>query len=375
MVFIEGELANFKEEAMRAGLSVSQWTAAVEETLREVCHGHLRKALAAFSLAMVEARSCCALQMALCLEGSALFTSVRRRLERLLANDRLDVLGVYQAIATALAASRRGGRLVLIMDESDRGPTLRSFQILAAVKHRCVPLLAVAYHPRRPPMSMDRLVPEQLQMLGQWLGDYDLQITLLADRGLSWPVVVRTCQQLGWHYVLRLQGQTRMLRSNGKEMTLGKLLGKKLGMELADGVMVFKKAGWISHCSITAVRVKGCKSPWYLLSDTPAGAHQVSRYTMRMWCEQSFRDEKSSGFHWRESRVNDPAHATRLLLVMALAMWLCMLIGMGVVRRGWRKQLDYHAKRHYSYFKLGLMWIIATLRRDLPLFPLTIGAL
>jgi hypothetical protein len=347
----------------------------VEEALRGVCHGHLRQALAAFSLAMVQTRSCCALHMALCLQGSALFTSVRRRLERLLANDRLSVLGVYQAIAAALAAQRRGGRLVLIIDESDRDDSLRSFQILAAIKHRCVPLLALAYHPKHPPTPMDRFVPEQLEMLGRWLSGYDLQITLLADRGLSWPVVVRTCRKLGWHYLLRLQGQTRMITSNGKQITLSKLLGKKLGMALADDVAVFKKAGWIGHCSITAVRVKGCKSPWYLLSDTPAGEHQVSKYAMRMWCEQSFRDEKSSGFDWRKSRVNDPAHATRLLLIMSLAMWLCMLIGTGVVRRGWRKQLDHHAKRHYSYFKLGLMWIIARLAKDLPLFPLTIGAL
>lgn len=360
---------------MRAGLSLSQWTAALEEALHQVCHGHLRKALAAFSLAMVQARSCCALQIALCLEGSALFTSVRRRLERLLANERLNVPGIYQAIATALAHSRRGRQLVLIIDESDRSPQLRSFQILAAVKHRCLPLLAIAYHPKHPPKSMDCFVPEQLRLLADWLSGYDLQITLLADRGLSWPIVARTCRQLGWHYVLRLQGQTKLINADGKEITLSKLLGSKLGMELADDVAVFKKAGWIGHNSITAVRVKGCKSPWYLLSDTPAGAHQVSKYAMRMWCEQSFRDEKSSGLNWRASRVNDPAHATRLLLIMSLAMWLCLLVGMGIVRRGWRRQLDHHAKRHYSYFKLGMLWLIARLHRDLPLFPLTIGAL
>lgn len=360
---------------MRAGLSLSQWTVALEEALHEVCHGHLRKALAAFSLAMVQAQSCCGLQMALCLQGSALFTSVRRRLERLVANPHLKVLAVYQTIATTLAAQRHGGRLVLIMDESDRDDQLRSFQILAAVKHRCVPLLAVAYHPKHPPMSMDRFVPQQLEMLGRWLEGYGLQITLLADRGLSWPVVVRTCRKLGWHYVLRLQGQTRLITADGQEITLSKLLGKKLGMERADEVAVFKKAGWIGPCSITAVRVKGSKSPWYLLSDTPAGKHQVSKYAMRMWCEQSFRDEKSSGLRWRESRVNDPGHATRLLLIMALAMWLCLLVGMGIVRRGWRRQLDHHAKRHYSYFKLGLMWLQACIHRDLPLFPLTIGAI
>lgn len=258
------------------------------------------------------------------------------------------------------------------MDESDRDDQLRSLQILAAIKHRCLPLLAVAYHPGHPPVSMDRFVPQQFQLLGRWLGGYDLQITLLADRGLSWPVVVRTCRRLGWHYVLRLQGQTRMRRSDGKEMTLKKLLGERLGIKCAKGLAVFKKAGWIQDSSITAVRVKGAKSPWYLLSDCPAGEHQVSRYAMRMWCEQTFRDQKSSGLNWRKSRVNDPAHATRLLLLIALAIWLCMLVGMGLVRRGWRRQLDSGKRRTLSYFKMGMMWLRAAAHRDLPTFTVSL---
>ena len=360
---------------MRAGWNVAGWLAGLEEIFILVGHRPLRKALAGFSLAMAAAQSCLGSQIASCLDSLAKMTSVQRRWERLLANEHLKVEAIYQAIVTVLAQQRRGGELVLIVDESDRDENLRSLQILAAVKHRCLPLLAVAYAPDHPPMPMNRFLPQQLERLGAWLKGYDLRITLLADRGLSWPVVVRTCRKLGWHYVLRLQGQTRMRRSDGKDLTLQSLLGNRLGIARADDLGVFKKAGRIGPVSVTAKRVKGCKSPWYLLSDTASGEHQVSRYAMRMWCEQTFRDQKSSGLNWRESRVSNPAHATRLLLIITLAIWACMLLGLGIVRRGWRRDLDGHKRRTLSYFKLGLLWLRASFHRHLPPVPLSMEAL
>lgn len=61
---------------MRAGWSVTDWTAGLEEVFSAAFGGHLRKALAGFSLAMARAQSCFGLQIALCLSSSALITSV-----------------------------------------------------------------------------------------------------------------------------------------------------------------------------------------------------------------------------------------------------------------------------------------------------------
>ena len=38
-----------------------------------------------------------------------------------------------------------------------------------------------------------------------------------------------------------------------------------------------------------------------------------------MWVEESFRDDKGGAFGWGDSRVDRPAHAARLLLLLALA--------------------------------------------------------
>jgi len=62
------------------------------------------------------------------------------------------------------------------------------------------------------------------------------------------------------------------------------------------------------------------------LGDRPGGYARCRQYARRMWCEQSFRDEKAQGFHWDASRVDDPRRATRLLVLLALATLLCVAI-------------------------------------------------
>ena len=76
-----------------------------------------------------------------------------------------------------------------------------------------------------------------------------------------------------------------------------------------------------------------------------------------MWVEESFRDDKSSGFHWNESRVNDPVHALRLLLAIAVAMVLAASLGSVMIKLGQRVVLDPHRKRRLSVTQLGLRWL------------------
>lgn len=344
--------------------SLRQWSIGLKQILAPALHAHLVNALAAMSFAMSLCGSCHSLRIASLLPGKANPASVRRRLERLLDNDHLHVQQVYAKLCAALAERRRSRRLVLIVDETSRDQHLRSLRVLAAVKRRCLPLSGIAYPTSAAPMPIRKLLCEQLIQVGQWLAGYDLKITLLADRGLAWPALLKTCQSLGWHYVLRVQGQTRFKDQAQQQMPIASLLaGKALGDCVKRQGCVFKKARWLA-CHVTAIHERGCKSPWFLISDQPAGFERVRRYCQRMWCEQSFRDEKSGGFCWKQSRVNDPSHATRLLVIMALAMWLCLLSGLAIVRRGWRRQLDCHAKRTLSYFKLGMLWLRAQLVRD-----------
>jgi len=69
------------------------------------------------------------------------------------------------------------------------------------------------------------------------------EVTLLADRGLAWPQVVDACIELGWHYVIRLQGQTRVRTAEGRECYAAELAPRP-GQRWWGEAEVFKKSGW-----------------------------------------------------------------------------------------------------------------------------------
>ena len=122
------------------------------------------------------------------------------------------------------------------------------------------------------------------------------------------------------------------------------------------GVEVFKKAGW-RRCNVVAAWEPPCKERWLLVTDLPATFMRCRNYCRRVWCEQLHRDEKSHGFNWHLSRVRDPAHAARLVLVMALATLLCLSLGTHLIKRGLRKLLEPARRRLLSVFQLGLRWL------------------
>ena len=104
--------------------------------------------------------------------------------------------------------------------------------------------------------------------------------------------------------------------------------------------------------------------PWLLVSDRDDGPRLFRRYAKRVWTEELFKDEKSSGFHWGESHVTDPAHASRLVLLIALATYLALALGSRVIRAGLRRHLESTRQRMLSLLRMGLDWLMFCLTHD-----------
>ena len=88
-------------------------------------------------------------------------------------------------------------------------------------------------------------------------------------------------------------------------------------------------------------------------------------YARRNWQEQSFRDLKSGGWHWDESRIRQPEHVARLLVILVVAyVWTIALgsqaihlqVGHPLIRRA-------HAlpERCFSLFREGLDFLCESL--------------
>jgi len=339
---------------MSATSIVRQWQRVVSTQLLPDLHGHLRTALAEFSYAMVAAGHCQAGRIAVHVPRKVQPASCCRRFERLLANEHLDPERPPEQWYRNLLAHWDGGTAVLILDETSKWQELRALCLRVAYAHRALPLAMVCYPPDQPPKPMPDLVRDLLEQVHRNLPK-NIRIVLLADRGLAWPVLVDWCTEHGWHYVLRLQGQTRVVLPRGREC-MARDLARRVGQRWWGPAEVFKKAGW-RGANVVATWERDMKEPWLLLTDQKASLRHCRTYGKRMWTEESFRDDKSSGFHWEQSHVNDPVHAWRLLLVMALAMVLAAVIGSSAEENGQRRALDPHRRRRLSVIQLGLRWL------------------
>jgi hypothetical protein len=107
----------------------------------------------------------------------------------------------------------------------------------------------------------------------------------------------------------------------------------------------------------------GDKESWLILSDWPPGKRRCAEYRKRTWEEQLFRDLKSSGWHWNQSRVRQPERVERLLLVLALATLWVLGVGHRVIHTGTRHLLEAPG-HHFSRFQLGLRWVARMVGTD-----------
>jgi hypothetical protein len=340
------------------------WRWQVQQELLPDLHGHQSKALADLSFAMTLVNHCQSGKLAVAVPGDARPASVQRRLERTLANDRLDPDSVWPQLARAILGGMVAGPIVLILDETPNHNDLRCLKVTLAYRKRAQPIACVCYALGEQPEPMPELVVGRLRRVAACLPP-GVEVTRLADRGLAWPVVVDACHELSWHYVLRLQGQTRVRTGDGRECSAADLAPRP-GQQWWGAAEVFKKSGWRA-AQVAACWERGCDGPWLLVSDRRDGPRQFRRYAQRVWTEELFKDEKSSGFHWEKSHVTDPAHAARLVLLMALATYLALGLGSRVIQAGLRRFLESSRQRMLSLFQIGLRWVMFCLTHDRPL--------
>jgi hypothetical protein len=114
---------------------------------------------------------------------------------------------------------------------------------------------------------------------------------------------------------------------------------------------------WVRGTPVGRISLRSTYPTYQLVSDRDDGPRLFRRYAKRTWTEELFRDEKSSGFRWGESHVDDPVHAARLTLLIALATYLALAVGSRVIKAGLRRFLESTRQRMLSYFTIGLRWI------------------
>ena len=339
-----------------------QWWGQLKQIFRELGHWQVM-GMALYSYGVVLARQSAPSKVAekLPLVGKA--NTVQRRLERWLANTRLDWLGCCEAWSGFVLRRYVGELPILLVDETKLGNFWSVMVIGLAYRGCCIPLVWWAYRPESWPMGQVHLIEELLCRLATVMPS-GLKPLLEADRGIGTsPELVKVVHALGWYYLLRVQGQTRFQWPDGPEVALCEVVSRG-GQWTAPG-KVFKGAGWLDSIA-HVLWEQPYEQSWCLITNCPFITPQT--YGKRYWQEASFRDLKSDGWQWQTSHIFTPAHANLLLLVLTIAYaWVLTLGTLSLEEASLNPLMTASFDNQYSLFRNGLRLWEAVLGRVHPL--------
>ncbi len=341
---------------------VYQWCGTLREHLPNLGHWQALN-LAVYSLGMVLARHSAPRRVAEKCGVLGKPDSVQRHLERFLDNGAVCWWTGCRYWATWVLSRYGGERISLLVDETKLGHHLSIMVIGLAYRSCCIPLAFWCYRPDAWPDRQVNGIDEWLCWVVESLPEGGIPL-VQADRGIGTsPDVVRSVCALGWHFLFRVQGQTKF-RANGQERSLRHLVNAP-GQHWSATGPVFKKAGWLP-ATVPVIWAVGYRDPWCLITNCPR-TDDGWLYAQRYWQEAGFRDLKSDGWQWHTSRIWSPDHANRLMLVMALATAWTLTLGSFVFD-------DPALKAHFtkgqdptfSLFRLGLRFVEGLLDHSAP---------
>lgn len=318
---------------------------------------------------MIGAKSASPAQVARALErmklSGASAESIERRIRRLENDPEVEASLCFHPFARQHLLLGQPSELVLILDPTTQEDKLVMVSVAVWYRGRALPLAWAVWAANTPLEGarfwerIDRLLEEVAGLLPA-----RVEVTVVADRAFGCPAFIDLLVKRGWHFVVRVQGQTVCRDRLGREQKIESLLSWRKRRAKLSG-QAFKKNGWRA-VSVVVYWGKRHAKPLCLVSDHKPGWHLLRLYRQRYPIEATFRDYKSFGWRWEQGQVRAQAHVERLLVGMALATWITLLVGAWRARQilskpptGKRHTLPWEGK--LSLFQHGLEQLLAWL--------------
>lgn len=322
--------------------------------------------VALFSYGVMRAESCQQGQIARQVNGAETIDSTLRRWRRFLANDSLDLEAFFAQWSAWVVKALGVKQVTLLVDETKLDERIGVMMVGLAWEGRCLPLAWRTYRANSaadyPPEGQVGMIQALLTQVKAGLTD-EVEVLVLADRGIGTsPALCRAVEALGWRYLFRVTSQTKVVTAAG-DVTIAQQV--QAGERWAGSGMVFKQRGRIpAHAR--ALWDEGHDQAWALVTNDERLTGR--EYSHRNWQEQSFRDLKSGGWHWGDSRIRHPDHVARLLVVLVIAYaWLVALGSQAVAARCAQpllRRINGSMRRQWSLFKEGLRSFVQVVLRQ-----------
>ena len=311
--------------------------------------------------------------------------SLARRLRRILDDARLDPTHLLPDLLVTLlpvllrdvlakhtASERRGAKahrargplLRVVVDDSSQAAHVHLLVVGLAYRGLVVPLLVRTWQQNVPLPEgeywthLQGVLSDGQALLPAALRDH---VVLVADRAFGVPRMLDLLGGLGWHWLLRVQGQTRVLLRDGTVRAvqslaplpgatwLGHFDAKQApspgGTPSPGGsaAAVFKAAGWRAS-QVVAVWARDADEPWLLVTSLAPTPERLREYAERWGIERLFLSWKSHGWDLEASGVHDPVRLGRLVSGLVLATYWRLAAG---VLAATQQLADLRARAHH----------------------------
>jgi hypothetical protein len=281
-----------------------------------------------------------------------------KQVDRLLSNRKLEAWDIFATWVPEMVGSRTD--IVVAMDWTDYGADGQATLALKLVtRHgRATPLVWLSVHKDELVEARNDCEDVCLRRLAEVLPD-GVRATILADRGFADTKLFGFLGGLGFDYVIRLKGNTKVGAAGGLIRPAAEWVGQSgRARKLRDATVTEARC---PVGAVVCVHARDMKEPWCLVAsrDGATARQTIDLYSKRWGVESSFRDTKDLRFGLGLSaiRIGDPQRRDKLLLLNAFAVVLLTRLGAAGESLG----MDRHLKsntvkiRTHSLFRQGCM--------------------
>jgi hypothetical protein len=293
-------------------------------------------------------------------------TSIVRRFERFVADERVDVAVYFEPFVVAMGNCLGSETAYLILDCTQAGKKCRVLFIGLAYHGTVLPLVWETVKGKKGHVK-GRLQRDLLQRVYPYF-KYHRRVIVLGDAEFSNEPVIKWLNQVHWRFVFRFQScyqlQVRPQEAFQSAKSLYEAQNLQAGQTLHWEKVIYTEKHQMPDLTVSIHWGAEFDEPLCLVSNLSpaAGPHLI--YDFRFWVETLFGNHKSRGFQLARTHMTDPAHINRLVLALAIATCIALGLGTDLIVSNRTDLVDRSDRRDLSLFQLGWRWLYRLLALD-----------
>lgn len=332
----------------------------VKEFFRDL-HGHQSKMVALFVTGALRAGSLVLPKIAEALleEIDAKTSSIERRLERFLSNEKIHPAEMWDTFLETVLPCFQKAPIQLVIDLTNYRDDAQVVYLGILQHSRILPVIwQVMPGQTKWDQGLWKIIERFFQRVHPYLEKTDC--TIIGDSAFGCFAMVQLCQKYGFHYLFRICGGHTCERWSAQ--------GTKLPSCAVSALVSEPGKRFYGHVHLwqdqpIETNLSGCweegqEEALLVISDREPCRRRILEYKKRWKVESTFQDMKSRGWDWEESHVIRLDRVDRLLLVLFLLLWWLARLAASCIHNGRRDRYDRHDRRDKSIFRLGRLYLL-----------------